>query len=183
MQDEELVDLCKQIYRKHREAIDLVVQHGAASKVLDICQETVKSQVNPDYIHVARKRVWFVTKEMANAQKPVLTGWPFLPARYPIAWWFFYGKKRGKIQLTLEVGPVDNSELRIKLLTFINNSGFNIRDKGFRKEAKFTRIYTITKTLRTDDDGEVDDGDEYIKELTKSMWNKAYSETSHVVDI
>jgi hypothetical protein len=37
MSDPELVDLCKAIYRKHREAIDLIVEYGASSRVLDVC--------------------------------------------------------------------------------------------------------------------------------------------------
>ena len=42
MQDEELVRLCKRIYRKHREAIDLIMEYGVSSQVLDACAKRLQ---------------------------------------------------------------------------------------------------------------------------------------------
>ncbi len=183
MQDEELVNLCRSIYRKHRDAIELIVQFGAASKILDSCQDAVSEIIDPVFTVIARNRVWFLPKEMAKHQKPVLSGWKYLPERLPVVWWFQYQKKRGKIQLTMEMGPVENSALRIRLLKKIQDAGFKIGDKAFREEALFTRISTLTRKLSTNEEGEIDDTDEYLHGLVKSMWEKSWGENSGIVDV
>ena len=182
MQDDELFNLCKAIYRKHGEAIDLIVQYGATSKVLDASQSAVDKIVSPSFSMMSRNRIWFMTKEMAQYQDKILAGWPFLPQRYPIVWWFHYQKKKGKMQLTMEVGQVADSKLRIRLLKHIQKAGFKIGDKAFREESKFTRIYTYTKKMTVNEDGEVDDSDEYVSGLIEAMWKKSWGDTSNIVN-
>jgi len=69
MQDSELVQLCKTIYRKHREAIDLVVQYGASSQVADACEGMVRQLPNLEFHQTRRNSVWFLPKEMAAVQR------------------------------------------------------------------------------------------------------------------
>lgn len=184
MQDKELVDLCKAIYRKHKDAIDLIVQLGATSKVLESCEQAVNEIIKDvAFINISHNRVWFIPNEMAKVEKPVLTGWPHLPLRLPVSWWFYYRKKVGKLQLTMEVGPIDDAELRSRLLRALQDGGFTFWEGAFRPGAKYTRVYTYNKKLKTNEDGEVDDSYDYISDLVSSMWNKAWADTSNVIDI
>ena len=57
MQDTELVDLCKINYRKHRDTIDLIVDYGASSEVLDVCEEPIPKMVSVEYIYCS---VWML---------------------------------------------------------------------------------------------------------------------------
>ena len=45
MQDDELVDLCKTIYRKHKEAIDLIVEWGATTQFTAALEVFTKTQI------------------------------------------------------------------------------------------------------------------------------------------
>ncbi|WHI53109.1 PD-(D/E)XK nuclease family protein [Microbulbifer sp. MLAF003] len=182
MQDEELSSLCKAIYRKHREAIDMIVQYGIENRVLDVCQETMENILECNTT-VARGRVWFIPEEMKVCQEPQLSGWSFLEERYPIQWWFYHRKKNGKLQLTLEVGPMDDSEKRIALLSALRDGGFKIGEKGFRQEAKYTRISTITKPLKVNEEGGIEDEDKYVAKMVKDMWEKAWMENKSIVGL
>ena len=97
MQDSELVDLCKTIYRKHRSAINLIVEYGAASQVLDAVrggghgnQFSRTFTLTPQFpCLVCATRKWPSTSRRSRQVGRSC------PRRYPLAWWFYHGKKRG----------------------------------------------------------------------------------------
>jgi len=185
MQDLELVQLCKTIYRKHRDAIDLVVQHGASSQVLEGCEEVVKQLGDLEFYTRTSSSVWFLTSEMAKAQREILTGWSFLTRRFPVMCWFHYRKKVGKLQLSMEVGPLEDHDLRAKLLTSIKEAGFKVPDAAIdpSEKRKFTRILTEVKRLKRNEQGEPDDSPEYVKEVAEALWEKAWGEGKKIVGV
>ncbi len=184
MEDEELVTLCKAVYRKHREAIDLIVQYGGSSQVLDSCEAAISSIVGPEYVQRTMNRVWFLPKAMAQSQRDVLAGWGVLKRRVPVLWWFHYKKKTGKLQLTMEVGPIEDSDLRIRLLKALKEADFSFWEKGaFRREAKYTRILTKGQALRKTEDGDHDDAPDYVRGVAESLWKKAWHEGEKVVNV
>ena len=122
MSDPELVELCKAIYRKHREAIDLIMEYGASTRVLDACEDKAKELVGKDMVTRTGNRVWFIPREMALFQMDMSSGWGFLSPPYPVMWWFYYRKDQGKLQLSMEVGPIADPDYRIYLLGKIRRS-------------------------------------------------------------
>ncbi len=184
MKDRELVDLCKAIYRKHREAIDLIVKYGASSQVLEAVEATAKELVGPERLTRTPNSVWFLPKEMAQFETEMSAGWDFLPTRFPVMWWFHYHKKSGKLQLVMEVGPVADPALRKDLLTAMKEVGFSFWEKGaFRDTAKFTRVISMIHKLRLTDDGEPDDSPEYIMKIAEELWVKGWAEGKKVVEV
>ena len=186
MQDEELFALCKAIYRKHKEAIDLIVQYGASSQVLDACEEKVPWIADPAVVQRTANRVWFLPKSMAAAQREILasSGWRSLSKRFPVWWWFHYRKRVGKLQVTMEVGPIDDPDLRIRLLHALKEAGFSFWEKGaFRKESKYTRILTKLQKLKTTDEGDPDDDPAYVRGIAELLWKKAWQDGEKIVDV
>jgi hypothetical protein len=185
MKDKELGDLCKAIYRKHKEAIELIVQYGSTSQVLEACEEKAKELVGEGQVHRSVNRVWFLPKEMALFQPEMSSGWGFIPAshRFPVMWWFFYYKDRGKIQLSMEVGPIADPDYRIRLLGKIKEAGFTFSKSAFRKEAKFTRIISLFQTLQKDDQGEANDEPEHVAKVAGELWKKGWAEGKKIVDV
>lgn len=183
MQDQELVDLCKAIYRKHKDAINLITQYGASSQVLDACESMVRALANVGFIQRTTNRVWFASKEMLKHEREIeLNGWDFLSKTYPVMWWFYFRRNDGKLQLTLEVGPIADTKFRQSLLKEIKKAGFSFWEKGaFREESKYTRILTEVKKLRPKDD-EVDDDPEYVQEVATDLWKSASAEGERIVD-
>ena len=173
MQDEELITLCKTIYRKHREAIDLIVEYGAASNVQDACIQEIESQIECEFVKPAAGAVWFLPKSMGSLiPSQALTAWKFLPREVPVMVWVGYLKKRGVLRLILEVGPLADSTKRKSLLHAIEAAGIPVRATGFRDDAKFTRIASHSQKLKLDEDGEPDTSDEEVQRVFRALWKK-----------
>jgi hypothetical protein len=174
MQDEELVSLCKQIYRKHRDAIEMIVQVGSSSEVLDACKQAVEGIDDLEtVVGPYGSRIWFIPREMAAVQREVGSGWNFLPKAYPVMFWVLFRKREGKIQLCLEVGPVDEPKTRVAILDAFRNKGFTFRDSAYRDEAKYTRVYSKTRAVGRTEDDEYDLSTENVAKIVTSLWKQA----------
>ncbi len=185
MQDQELIELCKKIYRKHREAIDLIVQYGTTSQVLDACEGMVPQLVEVAFVERRSSSVWFVPQAMAEVQPEIATGsWTSLPKRYPVVCWFQYDKRSEKLHIAMEVGPIEDSALRIRLMHAIKDGDFSFWEVGaFRRQAKYTRILSERRKLRQTEDGTADDDAEYVKGMAASMWKKMWQDGERIIAI
>jgi len=185
MQDAELIDLCKTIYRKHREAIDLIVEYGASSQVIDACEERLRGLVECEFVKNAGRMLWFLPDEMGKLEPELQlrSDWRFLPRHVPVMCWYAYHKKPPKLQAVLEVGPVADGELRRRFLRAIKDSGFSFREEAFKEGAKFTRIVSKNQKLRLTEDDEPDDDPEYIKKTTESLWEELWAKGSKITEV
>jgi hypothetical protein len=120
---------------------------------------------------------------MLKFEKEICSGWNHLPKRYPVMWWFFFGKGGEKLRISLEVGPIADTSVRQRLLTRIKEAGFSFRESALREETRFTRVLSEVKRLRTREDGEVDEDPGYIQEVTEDLWKKAWLEGAKIVDV
>jgi len=174
MQDEELLELCKAIYRKHKTAIDLITSYGASSQVVDVCHDVVEKYDETAHCQKTANRVWLVTKDMVKGMEEVdLNGWGVLEKKYPVYWWYHFIKRTGKLKLSLEVGPVADYEKRKALLDVIKDAGFSFWEGGYKEGAKFTRIYSVNKKLTLNEEGDIDDSIEKVGAVAKSLWEKS----------
>ena len=186
MQDQDLIDLCKTIYRKHREAVDLIVEYGASSGVQDAVEEEIKSLISCEFvIQKGGRAVWFLPNEMAKPMTPTveLSGWAHLPRKVPLMWWFYFGKKSGKLGLILEVGPIADGPTRTRLLKAIKQKDFAVPKHAFKDGAKFTRILSEYQELQPNDDGEPDDDPDYVKSVAKSLWTNLWAEGAKITEV
>ena len=185
MQDAELIDLCRTIYRRHREAIDLIVEYGASSQVVDSCEARLRDLIDCEFVDRRANSVWFVPRQMGEHQpRLALSAWDFLSRPVAVACWFAYRKRSAKLQAIMEVGPVSDTPTRARLLRAVKAAGFSFREKqAFKQGAKYTRIVSKFHKLRTDEDGAPDDDPDYIKQVTESLWKKLWDEGSRITDV
>jgi hypothetical protein len=182
MQDQELIDLCKTIYRKHKLAIDLIIEYGTVSNVLEAATQGIEEQVTCEFLENYGSSIWFLPKSMGDhLPKEPLNGWQNLPRATPIAFWFRYNHQRQIFVMVLEVGPMTNGKKRIRLLEALQNAGFNVRKMGFREEAKFTRLISERCQPKFDESGEPDFSDEAIHQAVGSLWKKVWQEGEKIV--
>ncbi|MEE9293848.1 MAG: PD-(D/E)XK nuclease family protein [Phycisphaerae bacterium] len=179
MQDQELIDLCKTIYGKHREAIEMIVEFGTSSQMIDTIEEEVRTLVDSEFVVRAGRKVWFLPGAMAKLLPTVkLSAWTHLKREVAVMWWFVFWKKEGKLGLVLEVGPIENEATRRRLLNAIKKSGpnvFTVPKNAFKEGAKYTRILSKYQKLRSNEDGEPDDDPEYVKSVAKSLWTDLWA--------
>ncbi len=185
MQDESLNNLCKTVYRKHREAIDLIVEYGSSSQVIDTSESSIRDLIECEFLVRTGQRVFFLPRPMGNAQPELpLSGWQILPRRVPVVCWVYYHTKQGTLRVAMEVGPLEDADLRMRLLKSIKKAGFTFWEKeAFKKGAKHTRILSIPQKLKTDAEGEPIDDPDHITDVTKSLWKKLWAEGEKIVGV
>ncbi|NQT16162.1 MAG: PD-(D/E)XK nuclease family protein [Planctomycetes bacterium] len=184
MQDQELVDLCKAIYRKHREAIDLIVEYGTASNVIDALETEIQAQVECEICKPRGNGVWFLPKPLGeHLPTQEMEGWKFLPRGVPILCWTYYRKKRQQFLMVMEVGPMVDAKKRIGLLRAIQKAGFKFREAGFREEAKFTRILSLKQKPKLDEDSEPDLSEDGVRQTVGALWRKMWKDGEKIVGV
>ncbi len=182
MQDEEVVKLCKAIYRKHREAINLITEYGTAFGVLDACAEEIPKLIECELVK-RHGRLWFLPKEMAVSIPDGVKSWQHLKRPFPIMCWFTYLKKQGKLKLAMEVGPVSHYPLRYELLKELGAAGFDFKESAYKEGTKFTQILSKKEKLQTDENGDLDTSPDYIADITKKLWTGLWKEGQKVVKV
>lgn len=169
MQDDEIVQLCKRIYRRHRAAIDLIVEYGATSQVIDVCDETINSLVKCEFSRASSGMFRFLPMELGQHLPLVeLNAWNDLPRATPIVWFFLLNKKLRRLRLICEVGPITDHKLRVRLLDAIKQAGFTFNEStAYKESARYTRILGKTKRLRAN---EGDETPENIANVVTELW-------------
>lgn len=167
MQDKEIAQLCKTIYKKHQEAVDLIVEYGATNKFSDAVEEFMAE--NNDLVKLCtRPRVlWFVHKAWEKSMPACSDRWKHLSKPYPVACWFRFRQQSSKVGFIIEVGSLEDSNKRLKLINAFQNERFKIGKMAFRPEAKYTRVHSIYKKIENPDD------QEEIKKHIEEIWKKS----------
>jgi hypothetical protein len=155
MQDEKLVELCKIIYRRHREAIDLIVECGMVGAGQQAA-ENVLSADNKFEILRLGATVWFLPRTWAEIIPENGTAWNRLARPVSVACWFEFGKD--KIYIHFEVSAMSDHQIRVKFLKKLQEVGFRFKRGSFDENSKYTRFFVKSQKVR-----DMNDGDEVHK--------------------
>lgn len=177
MQDEEIVKLCKAIYKKHKDAIEFIVEWGATSQFGSATENILSEHKDLNQLYLAPRRSWFVPKVWEKIMPPCSNRWKQLSKPYPIACYFVFRAKSSKIGFVIEVGSMKDSEKRLELVKSFAKEGFKIGKKAFRPESIYTRVHSVYRKINDPDD------EEEIKTLIDNMWEKSQSEISNASKI
>lgn len=90
MQDEQIVKLCKTIYKKHKDAIDLIVEWGATSEFGAAAENFLSDHNELNELHVAPRRAWFVPVAWEKTMPPCSDRSKQLSKPYPITCCFVF---------------------------------------------------------------------------------------------
>ncbi len=184
MQDQELVDLCKAIYRKHRQAIDLIVEYGTASSVTAAVEKAVRSQVECEFSDSAATVFRFLPVSLGEClPSQDGTGWPAMPRPVPILCACRYEKEAAQLRMNLVVGPFADGEKRSRLMEAIKDAGFKFKKWGLKPEAKFTRVVSCIQKLTTNEDGEADTSDESVHQVVAALWKKFWKDGEKIIQV
>ncbi|MCX5806249.1 MAG: PD-(D/E)XK nuclease family protein [Proteobacteria bacterium] len=177
MQDKELEDLCKSIYRKHKGAIDLIVQYGATTGFGEAADGFItKNHSKFKQTYSAPGELWFVPKEWARAMheyEPVV-GWR---SPYPVSLWFVRYQQAQKVSIILEVGPMTDGTFRQQLVKAFAKAGFRTTEKSYREDARYTRVYSRSHKVR-----DLGDSDE-IKEVIEELWQQSKDKVAEATKV
>lgn len=140
--DNELKGLCKDIYFKNKDVIDLIYSVGNEIDIEKSIDEFNREFPNVEKI-VSRNKVYlFIINEFKKSKK-MTDGWE---AGYPVCYWF--SEYDGKLKLTLEIGPFDEPSKRVEFLERLETNGIKIQDRAKDIGRKYTRIFTKTYPIK-----------------------------------
>ncbi|RKD23119.1 hypothetical protein BEP19_12925 [Ammoniphilus oxalaticus] len=166
MQDDQLIALCRDIYRHHKDAINAIIKYGMVTTYhFDEAIEELKIDVLRDIIdHVTEPRFakndkehWFIPAQLSAILPTLSNRWR---SPYPIT--YFFERYDNRLRLILEVGPILDGQLRLDLLNKIvdHECGlFSARSSALSNmNGSYTRIRTSAIDITDWDDTE------YMKE-------------------
>jgi len=170
----EIVKLCKDIYRQHKEAIDAIIECGVTSPLDHVIDEFKKGK---DIIETFRNNTmfWFVPKSFEGKLPKIADGWV---GDYPVSCWFRFSQRENWMGIVLEVGPFKVPQKRVDFMKFLNKSDksklIKVNERALNLESKYTRIFSKYITFNDWDQ------DEAILEKMSDIYDKAKEPISYV---
>lgn len=148
MQDEEIINLCKTIYSKNKEAIDLIIKYGKQSALLAAGEEFINRNKNILNVSGNSNLFEFIPKEFLG-KVPEISGKYGTYDNYSIQ--FYFIKDSNKLSLNLEIAPFDDIEMRKGFIKYLkDNDLFTISDQALSQ--KNTKIFSKKEEINDWDD-------------------------------
>lgn len=146
--DNELKILCKDIYFKNKDVIDLIHSIGNEIDIENSIDAFNKKFPYIEKVSSRNKVYWFMHVDFKLSKK-MDENWG---DGYPICYWF--SEYAGKLKITLEIGPFDIPQKRIQFLEALENNSIKIQTRAKELGRKYTRIYTKTMNIKDWTDSE-----------------------------
>jgi hypothetical protein len=142
MKDESLVDLCKTIYRRHREAIDLIVECGMSGVGQQAVEEILSKEGEYEILRSRSHRVDFLPRKWCDIIPE--NGDPQRGLSRPVSviCFFEFLNKSECLRLIAEVSGMDDTQLRLSCVEKLRQAGFKLLKKASNENAKYSRFYS-----------------------------------------
>ena len=166
MQDKTLMDLCKTIYRKHRQAIDLIVKYGMENRFQQIACEVLEIGNMFERLSVQSNAVWFLPNSWTELVPENGTVWKHLNRPVSVVGQLYRGNK--DVWVYFLVTGMDDPELRRACVRGLRDAGFALGKKASDKDAKLSIFFRHKHPVNDmDDEGQVRDGIEKVLAAAK----------------
>lgn len=154
MNDDKLDDLCRQIYKNHRQALDLIWERVRSPEAAPLAEAVTVLEQDPRWhvLYRSSRYVEFMPKAWLD----------WLPQfghddDYPLC--FHIRARETTLGYTMFVGPMTDVARRKELITRLRDDspgcGFK-RSRAFQVEGKWNRIVAVERILEWADDDEPD---------------------------
>ena len=152
MQDEKLIELCKTIYRRHRQAIDLIVEYGTRSIVQQIVEDTLLKEGRYVILHSRPSYLCFLPQSWTkilpkNRDASVDFGYVWDDSRR-FAVKCEFDVYPGKLYFFFEVTRMEDKSTRTQCIDQLSKAGFKLNKKAFSDDAIYSRFYSETLPLK-----------------------------------
>ena len=172
MQDDDLITLCQDIYRKHKDAIKLIVEYGEISCFSRVASEVLEAN-DCEILNARPTVVWFMPRSWAKIVPENGTQWPGLKRQVSVVCWIEVF--RNKVHLHFEICRMTDPKLRMKLVSRLHEAGFKLGSKAFTEDAIYSRFYSPSRIAVTDpgDENEMEDAVAKLVAKAKEQFPKA----------
>ena len=172
MQDQELIELCKKVYQKHRTAIDTIFQYGRAGVGQQAVESVLREDESYEELYTSPSWVSFIPKSWAEYVPENGTSWTNLTRPVSVICWFEFPRDTQSVCLTWEVSAMTDSDLRQRCMKELQKAGFKLTKAALKMDAKYSRFYrdSIRVSELTDQ--------EQVKEAAIKLLNRAKTKFS-----
>lgn len=174
--DDEVKEDLRKIYKKYSETLRFI--HKAGNSVMrEAFLQFVEQNQIPNSCYKEHIRIpSFIFEEWRQLDE--IVGVP------KGEWWlrnalitWFEREPDGRMKLTIEVGPLEQYENRLKLLCKLEENGVTIKEKAKENGAKFTRIYTVYMDVK-----DWADQDEILQVMNNIYNNADFNQVVSAID-
>jgi hypothetical protein len=143
MDDPDIAKLCQQIYKNHRQALQLIFEHAGSPTATLLADLQSLLESDPGKWHVfnkTSKRIDFVPRSWIEWIPPVCAKPQWDPQMW-LRWWVYCGKA---CTLFFEVGPASNIDMRRRVIERLTRSPEEFGCKVAGKQGdKWTRLRRV----------------------------------------
>lgn len=142
MQDDELVQLCRSIYRRHREAIDLIAEYGMSSVFNEVATEALEKTDDCEVLYSSPKQLWFLPKSWAKVVPENSDVWKHLSRPVSLYCRVYQGSQA---RIIFEVSKMkdDDADLRLECVKALHKNGYKLTKLAFTRDAKLSRFFRV----------------------------------------
>jgi hypothetical protein len=175
MHDPEIDELCRQIYKKHRQALDLIIERVGlgGNKVLDAVAEIIKAGPNWHWVNTTTKWVVFMPKPLFEAIPPIGDRAQFNPKEWIVFNFRLDGK--GRLTFGVTVWPTTDGAARervINRLTSSRNLSLRTRSKGASGRWTHLTKEPVTDLDLDDEEPNLAGIENVIGQTLASLWGR-----------
>lgn len=152
MQDKELIELCKRIYRKHQTAIDMIIEYGKASVFQQAVEDLLEKEGDFEVHYSSYAYVWFIPNSWIKLIPENGIAWTNMKRPISVCCWIEDWKDSFSIHF--EVSKMSDPDLRLRLVNELKDAGFKLSSKAFDREATFSRFYASKARVKDKSDYE-----------------------------
>lgn len=161
MHDDELINLCKTIYRRHRAAIDLIAQYGMTSSFNAHATATLKQHAC-EILYSGPRMLYFIPDSWAKIVPANCTAWgKWITRPVSVVCWIEQGEKR--IRLVFEVARMNDPQLRLKCVRRLSDAGFAPTKAAYKEDATYSRFHSLN--ISFNDRGDEDEVKDAVEKL------------------
>ena len=164
MASPELIQACRQIYIKHRAAIDLIIEHGQQTTLASAFDQFAEKRPGIEKFGLRSNVVFFQHQSWLHLPgRPQACRETIWTSDFPVRFWFRL--ENARLSLVLEVGPLLNPSSEQSWNQLVQMIGQRFEGKSPRG-AKYTRVKRYDIPLS--DDASVDE----VAEAMERAWSK-----------
>jgi len=171
MQDDSMIELCKTIYRKHRKAIDLIVEYGMVNTFSQAAEDILGPDGKYETLYSSPSQIWFLPDSWKNLIPENGIAWTGLKRPVSVCCWFEYYKE-GTLYNHFEVSKMDDTTLRLECVKSLKAAGFTLGKRAFLEQATYSRFYG--KKVKINDETDYDE----MRSAIEKLLGKAEAEFS-----
>ncbi|WP_159450427.1 PDDEXK-like family protein [Bradyrhizobium mercantei] len=149
--DDELIEQCRQIYAKHRQALELIYRYGDVNSFHTAASNFFKEHPEFRWSTLKPSRAAFLPASIYDAA-PEMRGMNWFGQARPVLFWFSWEPK--KLGLIIEVGPFNHEKYPREPLARKLLQHFGSKVKTI--SSQYTRVHTQYRALKEEAAGDVE---------------------------